>query len=1045
MRIVHIADVHWRGLSRHDEYRRSFSDFFEKTEKLKPDVIYVGGDIVHSKTQGISPELIDCLSWWFTEMAKVAPVHVILGNHDGLILNEQRQDAISPILAALNNPRIHLYKKSGVYPIGDSGFNWCVFSCFDEKNWENVKPVPGDVNIALYHGGVIGSLTDINWEIEGEIKADFFKGYDFALLGDIHKYQFLNEEKTIAYCGSTIQQNYGEDPGKGFLLWDIKSKNDFTSEFHEVYHDKPFVTIDWKGDVENTLKEAHDYPQGARFRIKADCLLQQADMKLLGARLKAQKNASEIVYKVDKKVETGLIEANKSLIEKKSLRDSGLQKELMRTYHQNAGLTKAEWSKFDDLVTRFTNDACRQDSSVRNSRWLIKRVEFDNTFGYGKGNVIDFEKLNGITGIFGKNRSGKSSIIGTLMYVFFNTTDRGAIKNEHIINSRKGHCRVNAWFSVDSINYRVERFTIKKQNRKGMTSATTGLNLFKTDSEGNDIEDLSGEQRRETEKILRALIGGANDFLLTSLAPQGDMNTFIKERATSRKMILSKFLDLDIFDKMYELGKEESTPLKTLAKSAPEIDYDSEIKRIRETLRRRKNKIGNVEEDIRKNRNILQEFKIKLATSSNPDIVSHADLQDQKEVVKDLSALIVENGKNKKSVLAEIDKLKLKIQMTEQVMKRFPIEEINKQIQEFSDIQKNLVDMTHQLEKEKILLKNQESELKKLDLVPCGTSFPTCMFIKDSVSVKQLIPSQQEKIKSIKKVVGTVKRAITRIEKQELQEQKRKHEALDKRLNEVKVEVSNKKIVLYDLSAKLEISEKRLLEEKLKLSKMEVNVVDDSTNDASIKLKNKIRELSEKISTLDSDRLSLAEQIGHNEVHLKNLKEDKQKYNGIKKELKLYDMFLQAVSKKGIPRQIISSQLPLINIEITKILQGITGFTVELEADPDSNSMDIFINYGDSKRIIELASGMEKMMASLAIRVALINISSLPKTDMLIIDEGFGALDETNIEACNTLLDSLKKWFRNIIIISHIDAVKDSVDNVIDISSSENNSLVRYV
>ena len=109
------------------------------------------------------------------------------------------------------------------------------------------------------------------------------------------------------------------------------------------------------------------------------------------------------------------------------------------------------------------------------------------------------------------------------------------------------------------------------------------------------------------------------------------------------------------------------------------------------------------------------------------------------------------------------------------------------------------------------------------------------------------------------------------------------------------------------------------------------------------------------------------------------------------------------------------------------------GFTVSLEADLESNSMDIYIDYGDSKRIIELASGMEKMMASLAIRVALINISTLPKTNMLIIDEGFGSLDETNLESCSKLLVSLKKWFRNIIIISHIDAIKDIVDNSIDI------------
>jgi exonuclease SbcC len=76
---------------------------------------------------------------------------------------------------------------------------------------------------------------------------------------------------------------------------------------------------------------------------------------------------------------------------------------------------------------------------------------------------------------------------------------------------------------------------------------------------------------------------------------------------------------------------------------------------------------------------------------------------------------------------------------------------------------------------------------------------------------------------------------------------------------------------------------------------------------------------------------------------------------------------------------------------------------------------------------------MEKMVSSLAIRVALINISSLPKTDLLIIDEGFGALDEMNVEACNQLLESLKKWFKNILVISHVDAVKDAVDNNIEI------------
>jgi exonuclease SbcC len=85
---------------------------------------------------------------------------------------------------------------------------------------------------------------------------------------------------------------------------------------------------------------------------------------------------------------------------------------------------------------------------------------------------------------------------------------------------------------------------------------------------------------------------------------------------------------------------------------------------------------------------------------------------------------------------------------------------------------------------------------------------------------------------------------------------------------------------------------------------------------------------------------------------------------------------------------------------------------------------------------------MEKVIASIAIRVALINISSLPKTDMLIIDEGFGALDEHSVEECSKLLISLKRYFRLLLVITHVDALKDCVDQVIEISRKEKDSFV---
>ena len=107
---AHFADIHFRGLSRHEEYREVFEKAFLKLKDIKPDIIYIGGDIVHSKTQGISPELIEILVWWLNSMSEIAPVHLILGNHDGLILNKDRQDAISPIVDAIKNEKIFLYK-----------------------------------------------------------------------------------------------------------------------------------------------------------------------------------------------------------------------------------------------------------------------------------------------------------------------------------------------------------------------------------------------------------------------------------------------------------------------------------------------------------------------------------------------------------------------------------------------------------------------------------------------------------------------------------------------------------------------------------------------------------------------------------------------------------------------------------------------------------------------------------------------------------------------------------------------------------------------
>jgi len=1041
---IHISDIHFRGLTRHDEYRESFSAFFEKAKDLKPDAIFVGGDIVHSKTQGISPELIDILNWWFTSLAEVAPTHIILGNHDGLMMNKDRQDAISPIISALDNPNLFLYKDSGTYPInGIPGYNWCVFSCFDMDSWEDVKPVPGEINIATFHGGVEGSHTDINWKIEGEVNVQFFKDYEFTFLGDIHKLQYLDNDKRIAYPGSTIQQNYGEDPGKGFLFWEIDDKDNFRSTFYEIPHSRPFVTIDWDESVQSTLDRAEKHPDGSRFRIRTTKQISQHEIKQLHSALKEFKHATEIVYKNDFEIETSsVIKLGDGELFKDDLRDYKTHTKLMKEFYSDVVIDEKEWEELDALNNRYVSQICNSDSA-RNIKWSVKNLRFDNTFSYGKGNYINFDELNGIIGLFGPNRSGKSSIPGTLMYTLFNTTDRGSIKNLHIINSRKGYCLGSVDVQINGQLYRIERQSTKHETRAGHLHAVTHLNLFKIDAEGNVIQDLSGSQRTETEKIIRKLVGNSEDFLLTSMASQGEMNNFIKYKATQRKAVLTNFLNLNMFDDMLSMASNDSAHIKALIKNAPDHEWEHLIIQANMKVGRKSIERDEIDESLLEKRGKLQELTVTLATHKHKDLVTAEDVTAQGQRLTKYSDRYSSLKARHAVVGQEFDEINGKIEKISLIKEQFPIDELKEKLGIQEDLEKSLKDLEHQRELEKQLLESKKKLAKKLEPCDCFEHLPSCQYVKKSDKHNKVVEKQKEKVSLLLDSVRATRKALKAVLREGLKEKLGKYDIILSQEAKLKIEASEKAVEIHSLSTDISSLKTLIKECENLLSDMKVRVSDGSVAEEVSLLKKRINSLKDEIMDLDSRRISASETIGLLTNEISRLETERDEFKQLMAQWKVYDLYMTAVSKKGIPLQIITAQLPIINAEISKILQDVVGFTVELEADPASNAMDIYINYGDSRRIIECGSGMEKMMASLAIRVALINISSLPKTNLLIIDEGFGALDEMNVEACNRLLKSLKRWFRNILVISHVDGVKDVVDVVLDIRHKNHDSLVQ--
>ena len=1073
MRIAQISDIHWRGIQRHEEYTKAFKLLFNQLKEQSVDLIVCTGDIFHTKTQGITPEVIDKMVWMFNGLAAIAPLHMILGNHDGNLSNEDRQDAISPIVEAISNPRIFFYKKSDTYRVPQTNLHFGVFSCFDKDGWSRVKPSNTDkaINVAMFHGSVTGCETDGLWRIrDGESTVNMFTGWDFAMLGDIHKAQFLARrihagptrdlKPWMGYPGSLIQQNYGEDELKGYFIWDIKGNDLWDVKFCELKNMAPFITVPWAKTVAGTVKQlAKRDIKCARIRVASHEPISRLEIKQLQQLLCEGRGASEVIPKIDSANKLSTLDTLEVSVRKASLRNNAdalklLYREYIKANPEKFPFSPEQVEKAEELVVGYLAKLgqTEQDSSARDIVWSIKGLEFSNLYRYGESNRIDFQKLSGIVGIFGPNKVGKSSVVGSLMYGLYNTTDRGPIKSAYIINKTKMHARCKVHINVGGKDYLVVRQVEKSlAKRKGLVDeekAATTLNLFRLDCEsGALIEENStnenGETRSDTDKVIRNLIGTSNDFLLTAFSNQGGINKFIEEGATERKAILNRFLDFDVFERLYKIANDDRTAINSKTLRFDPTIWEATLLQTRKRQNEKKQKTTELQQEIAKLREEIDQQKTWLKDHESSDL---ADIILQHKVATtELEAARVQLAKvraRNTKLVGEITSSELAYAVLLDELAEIDPKILEEKKEALKVLRNSFVKSETKTEKEKHKLDSQKKNVRKLDLVPCGDTFPSCHYIKDAHEDKKVLEDQKVLVESLLSASKKLKEELLLLER----------EQLDKKLQDYTMKVER--------VASLSKSNDALKRE------LALSTESEKTTADSIPLKEQnISRLHTKIEMLEGEeyasRLSLfqgnTKQLSSSEAKLSQLfmemgadknkllqleqeKEEAYKLNG---ELKIVDSVAQGFSKSGIPAIVLKTQLPAINSELEKILTGIVDFRLSLETEVNSNSLEVYIEDAHSRRVIELASGMEKMISSLAIRVALINLSSLPKPDIFIIDEGFGTLDEEGLQKCMQLLTLLKSYFKTVLVISHIPQIKEVADRIIEIKNDGQESSVQ--
>jgi DNA repair exonuclease SbcCD nuclease subunit len=209
-KIVHIADLHFKNFGRNDEYRAVSELFFHKMSLDKPDRIVIAGDIVDSRNQ-LSPELVNDVAWFLNKCAEsCGRVVIIPGNHDLVMKNKERMDAITAILNVMSKDNIDYYKNSGVY--SDENISWVVFSLYDNNMHPEIV-YDDNIRIGLYHGILPNATSDSGYVFKEGPSLDKFSGCDIVLCGDIHKRQVMKSGDGVVFImpGSFIQQNFGEN------------------------------------------------------------------------------------------------------------------------------------------------------------------------------------------------------------------------------------------------------------------------------------------------------------------------------------------------------------------------------------------------------------------------------------------------------------------------------------------------------------------------------------------------------------------------------------------------------------------------------------------------------------------------------------------------------------------------------------------------------------------------------------------------------------------------------------------------------------------
>jgi len=1121
MIIAHIADTHIRFGSRHNEYRQVFERLYEDLKKERPDRIYIAGDLNHQKIN-MSPTSIDLASELLINLAEIAPVDIILGNHDLNLQQIEQGDTVSPIfkiadkitklskekkiahIVTLENQKDIDFSKNAIYYYPNSGFYnitdklvYGVYSCKDEEILTLEKKERGKKYVAFYHGPIYGCRGNNGYILQGDdiMRLSTFNNFDVGLFGDIHEYQTFREDESVAFAGSLVQQDYGESLDKGYLLWDLETNT----------HQRKFILNDYGF---SQLKISHgEIPEerieNLRFsnnkaKTKVRIILEDYEENY------SLEKENQIKRLIKDKYGCEIVNVNFEIIEEEDVDKEEKQSgeatflEIFSEYIQSDRFD-CDDELYEDLM-QFAKEVEKEleleEDSLIKLRWELNKTEISNILSFPETpTIIDWDKLKGITGIFGTNYNGKSNVVKALTWGLYQTIIGGgnASKLVNIYqNSNRGYVR--DYLTINDEKYYIHReikTTInKKINQPKNAYAVEYRKLVVED--GNEkwvkeISDNTATQKTEVKKMIIEAIGSFDDF--TKISLQDGKNDYINQDQQPKNDLINRFLGLLPYRLREEYVNEFFKKVKSKIKEIGDrVELEEKVNQINTDINEKNKELQTIEKEKTKTEKQTEETdseilkltktleKVEPLTETDINIIQQKIESVKKEIdleIQEYNSLddwLINNFKKELPYDSNLT--------TESVTSQLQNEQrvFQQEKQQYIDVEKWLKNNPKQSElnidgisEEIETLKGELMTLKNQLPTYKGEKCPTCGHVSkepnpkmeaqciEDINIKTELFNQKEgiinqntiiiqnnnniniqtnnlaslkiKLQSRKTTIENYKSQIQLLSQSEnIVKHNEEVDAKTNRFNFLKTSIEQKNQIIKDYKeniTKIQNNQKAL--DHNKSINIKIEELEELKRGYKLSIYNfttQIREMSGDIKVLENNLENFTEKLNM-------IKDTERMY-------KKYSIYIQSVHRDGIPAQIIRNKIPVINNKINSILEQIVDFKIDMKVLPNGDIVEEFYFNEDKTDSLPLtsASSSQKFIATVVIKDALHSISNLIKPSITVIDEGFGSLDDELVAGINNVLQYLKNKYKNVIILTHRDIVKDFVENIIEVQKT---------